>query len=118
MARKSDPRKLDEWRDRLRRFKQSNANVTRFCTAEKVSVASFYQWSKKLLGTPQQRQSTAPKKQKPAAFQPVAISVAQAVTIELRSGTRIQVAADVEVVRAVVDQLLQAELARTGEAAC
>jgi transposase len=34
--------------ERLERFEQSGSNVQKFCDAEGVSTASFYQWRRKL----------------------------------------------------------------------
>ena len=48
MARSSDPKKLAVSRERLERFSISGLGVAQFCTQERVSVASFYHWRKKL----------------------------------------------------------------------
>ncbi len=48
MARSSCPLKVQQWRDRIRRFSVSGQTVARFCAAERVSVPSFYSWRKKL----------------------------------------------------------------------
>lgn len=48
MFRSSDPKKLAVWRERLERFSMSGLTVARFCARERVSVASFYHWRKKL----------------------------------------------------------------------
>ena len=48
MARRSDTKKHAEWRKRLGRFSRCGLTVARFCSGERVSVASFYYWRKKL----------------------------------------------------------------------
>ncbi len=48
MSRPSDPKKLAMWRERFERFSSCGLAVTRFCSEERVSVASFYHWRKKL----------------------------------------------------------------------
>ena len=48
MARCGDDRKRAEWRERLARFSGCGLTVARFCEAEQVSVAAFYQWRRKL----------------------------------------------------------------------
>jgi hypothetical protein len=40
--------KVQEWVDRLTRRGESDGSVAQFCEAEGVSVASFYQWQRKL----------------------------------------------------------------------
>ena len=48
MARKASLEVRTQWRHRLGRFTRSKSSVAEFCRSEKVSVASFYQWRKKL----------------------------------------------------------------------
>ena len=48
MARKTRLEVRQQWGGRLRRFAGSKLSVAEFCRREKVSVASFYQWRKKL----------------------------------------------------------------------
>lgn len=45
---REDRAKLSEWRERLTRFDQSEKTVSDFCSGERVSVATFYYWKKKL----------------------------------------------------------------------
>ena len=48
MARVRDPDLWQAWRERLRRFRGSLETVADFCRRERVSVAAFYQWKRKL----------------------------------------------------------------------
>ena len=48
MVRGSNSIKVQEWTERLTRFRKSLLSVARFCDAEGVSTASFYQWQRKL----------------------------------------------------------------------
>ena len=48
MARRSDRGKHAEWRERLEGLSHLGLTVARFCDQERVSVASFYHWRKKL----------------------------------------------------------------------
>ena len=41
-------KKHTEWRERFGRFSRCGLTVTRFCSVERVSVASFYRWRKHL----------------------------------------------------------------------
>ena len=103
MSRSTDTRKLALWRKRLERFSVTPLAVGRFCARERVSVASFYYWRKKVgkLGRPS---GGRPRTDRPGVFQPVrVVRSAPAVRIELPCGTRIEVGTeDLAVVRAVV----------------
>ena len=114
MSRPSDPKKLAVWRERLERFSSSGLGVAPFCARERVSMASFYPWRKKLGHKGRRRRVTSRR----GAFQPVAVVPTEsglvpgppAIRIQLPCGTRIEVGAeDLDVVRAVV-----AEVARAG----
>jgi hypothetical protein len=48
MPRLSDPELVAVWEARLERFEHSQLTVAEFCEVEDVSVASFYQWRRKL----------------------------------------------------------------------
>lgn len=48
MARSSNPQLVRQWRERLQRFHHSELTVAEFCQSEGYSVASFYQWQRKL----------------------------------------------------------------------
>jgi len=48
MARRLDSEKRAEWRKRFEWFTRSGLTVARLCDGERVSVASFYYWRKKL----------------------------------------------------------------------
>jgi hypothetical protein len=110
------------WRERLRRYERAEMTVAEFCQREGVSVASFYQWRKRLAeasagrrqmrSTPRQRPEAAP------AFQQVMLAGSDVVAIELPSGVRMELPAhQVQLVRAVVAELVQIESGRArGEA--
>lgn len=48
MARERDSGLWQAWRERMRRFRSSLETVADFCRRERVSVAAFYQWKRKL----------------------------------------------------------------------
>ena len=114
MSRPSDPKKLAVWRERLERFSRSGLTVARFCGGERVSIASFYLWRKKL-GHKSRRRRVSNRRGafQPVAVVPVALGVVPepaAICIQLPCGTRIEVGAEaLDAVRAVV-----AEVARAG----
>lgn len=39
---------VETWKSRLQRFYDSDATVTEFCAAERVSTPSFYQWQRRI----------------------------------------------------------------------
>ena len=47
------------WAERLRRYSQSGLTVAAFCDQERVSLPSFYQWRRKLAGSPEGGVATA-----------------------------------------------------------
>ena len=57
MGRRVDHGKHCEWAERIRRRRVSGLTVAEFCEWEGVSVASFYNWQKKLRGAKSRRQS-------------------------------------------------------------
>lgn len=64
MANRSPAGTRQVWSDRIDRFEQAGQTVARFCAAEGVSQASFYQWRRKL-------RHEAPVKQQLPGFLPV-----------------------------------------------
>ena len=107
MSRWSDPRKLAMWRKRFQRFSSSRLAVAPFCARERVSVASFYHWRKKL-GPQVPRRPTSVRGD---VFQPVAVvPAAWGVSIRLPGGTRIEVPAErLDTVRAVIAEVARVD---------
>jgi len=107
MARSSDPTKVAAWRGRLQRFARSGLAVARFCVKERVSVASFYYWRKKL--GPQGRPQPVPECND--AFQQVMVVPAAAgVSIRLPGGAQIEVGSErLDTVRAVIAAVARAD---------
>ena len=107
MARSSDPAKVAAWRGRFQRFARSGLAVARFCAKERVSVASFYYWRKKLgpRGRPQ------PVPECDDAFQQVTIvPAAVGVSIRLPGGAQIEVGSErLDTVRVVVAEVARAD---------
>ncbi len=104
MGHRVDHGKHCAWSERIRRRRESGLTVAEFCEWEGVSVASFYNWQKKLRGTKSRRQSVelvTPKgrSQRPlekALFLPVHVmqagataSPATRIEIQLTNGVRV-----------------------------
>jgi hypothetical protein len=126
MPRSIDSEKLGLWRERFDRFSHDQMAVGPFCARERVSVASFYYWRRKVgqVGSARNGRGTKARKSdrmgpdrsrtdRRSVFHPATVvpagsaelttEAAPAVRIELPCGTRIELGAeDLEVVRAVV----------------
>jgi hypothetical protein len=114
MPRHSDHGTREVWRQRFQRFATSGVPVARFCAREGVSVASFYNWRKKLASNGTRRRTAGGRsslRSRPAlpgpSFQAVTVvpSVPE-VCIHLPGGARIEVRGDdLDTVRAVVAEV-------------
>jgi len=121
MARWSDPKKLALWQGRFQRFLESGWAVARFCAKERVSVASFYYWQKKL--GPQARRRPARARDRGdraevrGVFRPVTVvSATCGVVVRLPGGTRIEVdAGQLDAIRAVVAETVRVDHGRAAE---
>jgi len=116
MSRSSDFQKLSVWRGRFERFSSCGLPVGRFCARERVSVASFCYWRKKLgpgfiaRAMGQRRRSPDPSaSERGGVFRPVTVvPAASGVRIHLPGGTRIEVGTECsEAVRAVVAEVVR-----------
>ena len=119
MARRADLDLAARWRWRLERFERSPLSIARFCEAEGVSEASFYQWRRKLTAgsakeptneTPEQvRQATAPQ----SAFAPVRLIAGASVTAWLPGGTRLEIPlGDLSAAQLAIETLIDADARR------
>ncbi len=56
MARRSNPKRVELWRDRIRRQEASGQSANQFCARERCSPSAFYRWKQRLplLGSPAQ----------------------------------------------------------------
>jgi len=106
MGRHVDDGKHCEWSERIRRRRESGLTVAEFCEWEGVSVASFYNWQKKLRGTTSRSQSAefvtpegrSQQSLQKASFLPVHVmqagtttSLATRIEIQLTNGVRVYV---------------------------
>jgi hypothetical protein len=107
MPRHSDDATHEVWRKRFRRFAKSGLPVVRFCARERISVASFYNWRKKVNSNGFRRRASGRR----TAFQPVQVVPASpGVSIHLPCGTRIEMRAeDLDAIRVVVGEVARGE---------
>jgi hypothetical protein len=90
-----DEAKRRLWQERLARFARSGKKVAAFCSAEHVSVPTFYQWKRKLAAESakcrSRRAGASLSVNRAEAFLPVRIEGATLVEMELPNGTRVRV---------------------------
>ncbi len=117
MAGSADSQKVQQWQRRLARFQKSRLTVAPFCQDEGVSVASFYQWRKKL---PQLSKPTAEAVRPAASFTPVRLVTSPSVAVRLPGGTELDVpATDPQLLQLVLQTLAQIDSQRvTGAESC
>ena len=114
--------KVQQWTERISRFRRGGQTVSAFCRSEGVSEASFYLWKRKLTPagerTGKRSASSGPTSREPGssrpasshpAFQAVALTSLSpsATTVRLPRGIEIELGSDPRVIEAVVKQLLE-----------
>ena len=144
MVRGSNPVKIQEWHGRFTRYQKSNVSVVQFCEAECVSVASFYQWKRKLrdLDPPASTSDSAAKRtskdssdrrtDQHRGFQqvqwtalPPLATPRSALTVSFPGGIQVQVADHLPAIEAVMRELIHAQellhaqtATKSGESRC
>jgi len=117
MGRRRNVAKWELWQRRLREFDRDHKTVAEFCRGLGVSVATFYQWQRKLTpaagGASRKIASVAARttERRPAAapihFVPVEISASSQVEVFLPGGARLSIPGrDHAALRTVVAALL------------
>lgn len=97
MPRLPDPELLTAWQERLARFEHSELTVAEFCEVENVSVASFYQWRRRLEG---QAGSVSAKRRGGGEFIAVRLrSAPQTARLSLPGGATIELPSGLEAAR-------------------
>ena len=106
MGRQSDPRKTAAWERRIARFSDSGLTVARFCDRERVAIATFHYWQRKLRDA-SANEAAWPTPALPVAhFDPVEVVSRQAVTIRFASGAVMEIPEDrKDLVKAVASAL-------------
>ena len=129
MGRERNAAKWEAWRERLEEFDRGTATVSEYCQRLGVSMATFYQWRRKLRPTVTAEPLLAPgavesqpdtaatgrktksrRKTQPLRFLPVEIRAASQIEVLLTGGIRLLVPShDAQVIRTVLTTLLQDE---------
>lgn len=111
MSRGPDLAKRAAWRRRLREFDRGEDTVGDFCRRAGLSVATFYQWRRKLAPVAAPATSAAARGQaaKKLSFLPVEITRRSGIEVLLPGGARVMVPChDHEAIRTVLASLLSA----------
>ncbi len=97
------------WLRRMQRFSQSRLTVAEFCDRERVSVAAFYQWRRKLVTLVNQPGATAqargghpvpPSSGASNGFVPVRVLASSMIEVRLHNGVTLSLpAGDLDVLR-------------------
>jgi hypothetical protein len=101
---------------RFERFSRSPMSVAEFCRREDVSVASFYQWRRRLATTTTAEEVTVAKQSARPMFLPVQVVAGANVQVVFPNGTRLTLPAhDHELVKLSIESIAMAPTT-TGEA--
>lgn len=88
MGRSASAIRRSQWQKRLGRFTRSKMTVAKFCRREDVSVASFYQWRRRLAETETAEQATGKQSAQPT-FIPVQVTAGANLLVVFPNGTRL-----------------------------
>jgi len=115
MGRSASVSRRLQWQKRLGRFTRSKLTVAEFCRGEHVSVASFYQWRRRLAETETAEEANVKKSATPA-FIPVQVASVANLQVVFPNGTRLTLPAhDHELVKLSIQSIAVARTT-TGEA--
>lgn len=121
MSRGPDLARREVWRRRLREFDRGTATVAEFCRRVGVSVASFYQWRRKLAvgATSESATVESPPRIQAAAmsFLPLEITgqTRNVVEVLLPNGARVLVpSGEREAIQAVIEAAASVQLEAQG----
>jgi hypothetical protein len=106
MSRGPDLARREVWRRRLREFDRGEDTVAEFCRRTCVSVASFYQWRRKLAAIVSSETKTPRVPATAMSFLPVEITPPRGSVVEvlLPNGARVLVpSGEREALRAVIE---------------
>ena len=107
MARVIDPAKWELWRQRFQEFEKGGMTVAEFCQQAAVSVATFYQWRRRLEKKGRSSATRSEKALSGVRFVPVEITSSPNIEVHLPNGARVVVPShDCNAIRTVMATLL------------
>ena len=120
MTHRLDVAKRREWEERFKQFSASGLTVARFCTNERVSVKTFYYWSKRI----GRRSTTARSAEREGASggfrepkrrgRVVAATKSPLVHFRLKAGVEVSVPANcIDVIRCLVNSVQSSRAERS-----
>lgn len=89
MGRGASAIRRTQWQKRFERFTRSPLTVAEFCRREDVSVASFYQWRRRLASTASADEVTAAQQSTQPTFIPVQVTAGANLQVVFPNGTRL-----------------------------
>ena len=105
MGRSASVSRRLQWQKRVGRFARSKMTVAEFCRGEHVSVASFYQWRRRLAETATAEEANMKKSARPT-FIPVQVTTAANLQVVFPNGTRLTLPAhDHELVKLSIESI-------------
>ena len=121
MTRISRAERIELWLERIGRQRTAGKTISEFCSEERISAASFYQWKRRLSrsasdGKPQAELALAKAIPTHGAQSPPTFAEVQVVgqlppaSVLLSGGIRIQLGCDLELAGCIVDRVLQHSL--------
>lgn len=96
MGKMTKSERLKLWLDRLARFSQSNLRVAEFCEAEGISIASYYQWKRRLWPRVLIEKQTKNQHQRPFTELIVGSSVTSGSTVHSQAEVSVQAQIDTQ----------------------
>ena len=118
MPRRSNPEKIKQWTRRLKRFEASRRTSAAFCRDEGISVASLYQWRRRL----REMRDVSPASGQFQAVHlasPTVQAIQEPTVIQLADGIHVRLGSDLAVVELVVERVLAATIeGRAGAKSC
>jgi hypothetical protein len=114
-TRPAENSQLNEWRQRFERHRQSGKPVATFCRNEGVSVASFYQWRKKLAALDRNNRAAIRRND----FATVQLIASAHVSVQLPGGTCLNIPmVDAPVFETALEVILAADAQQARGATC
>ena len=114
MSRMSKSARIEQWLERLNRFRQSKLTVAEFCQQEEVSLPSFYQWKRRLapriktVRRSSRHNEWSSMTSSPNGFTELVVdSIHNAACVRLSGGITIALGSQPEIAALIVDRVLQ-----------
>jgi hypothetical protein len=113
MTRRLDGQKRRQWEERFERYRASGLTVGRFCANERVSVNTFYYWSKRMgrrstTARPAEREGVSDGSRDSELRRRVSAAATNSPLVHFRLGAAVEVSVPancLDVIRCLVDRV-------------